>query len=193
MQRLFIAFPIASEAAREIERVQHILEEQNTHAPITWTRTQPHCTLVFLGDCDEATTALLKEKLPTLAGSGTIPARLGSLGAFPNPHRPRVLIARIDDVSGEIGRLYERVIRIVDPIAPRDAGLQDDRGKQFVPHVTLGRVKQDGVRVLGLDTPIELVAFEVSKVVLFASELLPRGPRHTVLLNVILERSEAAR
>lgn len=187
MRRLFIAFPIAGEAAREIERVQRKLEEQNSRAPITWTRGMPHCTLAFLGDCDEATAALLKEQLPALSGTGAIPARLDRVDAFPNQHRPRVLIVWIEDPTHGIAGLYERVQTILDPIAPRGAALQDDRKKPFTPHVTLGRLKHHGVRVKGLDTPVEPVAFPVSEVVLFASELLPQGPRHTPLLGVSLK------
>lgn len=197
MQRLFIAFPIPREAAREVERVQRKLEEQNPRAPITWTRTQSHCTLVFLGDCDEATTALLKDKLPTLAGSGAIPAQLGSADAFPNPHRPRVLIIRIDDSARWIVELYEKVKQTVgdcgielDP-GSRQGRVRDDKEKPFIPHVTLGRVKQDGARVRGFDTiAVAPVAFEVSEVVLFASELLPQGPRHMALTNVMLSAAK---
>lgn len=186
MQRLFIAFPITGDAAREVERVQRKLEEQNSHVSITWTRTKPHCTVEFLGDCDDATTALLKERLPALAGSGAILAHLDRLDAFPNLHRPRVLIIHIDDLTRGIARLYEQVRMILDPIAPRGAVLQDDRKKPFIPHVTLGRAKQENVRVQGLDTQVQPIAFQVSEVVLFASELLPQGPRHTQLLRVRL-------
>lgn len=182
--RLFIAFPIPHEAAREVERVHHILEQQNSRVPITWTRTQPHCTLVFLGDCDDATIAFLKEQLPTFRGTDVILARLGPLDAFPNPHHPRVLIVRIEDLSGAIKRLYEQMISVVELDPGSEAGMTDKRS--FTPHVTLGRVKQDGVHVQGLETPVQPVAFEVSEVVLFASELLPQGPRHTELSTVNL-------
>lgn len=180
MQRLFVAFPIAGEAAREIERVQRKLEEQNSRASITWTWVKQHCTLAFLGDCDEATTALLKEKLPALAGSGAIPAQLGRLDAFPHLRQPRVLVVHINDSSHDIARLYQQVAQMAGEC---DVQLE---GRRFTPHVTLGRIKQENARVHGLDTPVQPVAFEVSEVILFESELLPQGPRHTALLRVSL-------
>ena len=188
MQRLFIAFPITGEAAQEIERVQHELEEQNKGVPITWTRTQPHCTLAFLGDCDEETTRDLRERLLTLEGGGVLRLRLGATGAFPHLHRPRVAVIHLVDAHGDAGRLFRAVRDVVT-----DCGiLLEDR--LFTPHVTLGRVKGIGGPVRGLrEMHVKPVSFSVTEMVLFASELLPQGPRHTPLTKVILEPSEDGR
>ncbi|MEK7481208.1 MAG: RNA 2',3'-cyclic phosphodiesterase [Patescibacteria group bacterium] len=183
MERLFVAFKLSDEARREVERVQRELERLNlsTSTRIKWTGGEHHLTLAFLGDCDETQKLCVQENLGALSGAGAFSLTLGQLDAFPNMRAPRVLVIHCDDEKGSAASLANRVR---EPVIA--CGIPQEN-RAFKPHVTLGRVRQSGVRVQGLDTiTVEPVKFEVNEIGLYASELLPDGPKHTALLRVSL-------
>lgn len=149
-------------------------------ADVAWADpATAHMTLRFLGNAEpEALERLARRLEPVAAAAGPVLARPGTTGAFPGWRRARVLWIAVDS-----GGAVERLAASVE-VAARDAGF-DAEERPFTAHVTLGRARRGGgaggataaVRAWkpgGSPEPI-------SELVLYRSDLGPRGARHTPL------------
>lgn len=132
-----------------------------------------HVTLRFLGSTTAATVARLRDGLAA-AAAACPPAhvRVHGLGFFPPRGRVRVawlgleLPARLHELQATCERLA-RAERF--PPASRP----------FEPHLTLGRWREPAPRP---DVPpVDLGVTDLAELVLFRSELSPKGARHTAL------------
>lgn len=157
-------------------------ELRHTDAPVAWVRPEGmHLTLKFLGDVPEARIPDIGEALRAVAGNWE-PFRISveGTGAFPNLRRPRVVWADVRE-----GR--ETLIELAGAVDAALTGLgfpPEDR--PFSPHLTLGRVKVPG-RLEALTAQVESHAQDyfgemtVGEVILFQSELSPKGAKYTSL------------
>ena len=141
-----------------------------------WTRADAvHLTVRFLGETASETIAravpLWREAAAAVPAFGI---RLGGVGVFPGPRRPRVLWVGVVDEpdEGRLAALAEGV-----ETACRAAGFLPDR-RPFTPHLTLARAAEGAVAP-GPDAVPEHAAARVEDLVLFRSDLLPRGAVHT--------------
>jgi len=140
-------------------------------------RERYHLTLQFLGPL--ARLAPVVAALAAVAGEqAPFTFRLGGAGAFPKPGRARVVWIGAAAGGDELTRLAGVVGAALAPV-----GYEPDR-KELHPHLTLARLKvPDDVRdVLGAIGP-EPVGdpFRVDELVLYQSQLSPKGPTYTVL------------
>lgn len=143
---------------------------------------QLHVTLVFAGELprenvDGLRAALAAIDVPPLS------LHLAGLGHFPPRGEPRVVWAGLGGDVAALLALHEQVAA-----AAEANGVERDE-REFVPHVTLGRVRSpfgalaliDQLRQVGAtlrDKP-----FAPTGLVLYQSELRPSGPIHTPLLR----------
>ncbi len=134
--RLFFAVPLPDElrtAACELQQ-----ECACPDVKIGWTRPQNmHFTLKFLGDIPADRVAKLVEVAAEVAQLR--PAHcvtVGTVGAFPNKRRPRVIWIGCTEGADELGRLGTDLDR-----ALAQAKLSQRERRDFVPHLTLGRVR----------------------------------------------------
>jgi 2'-5' RNA ligase len=140
-------------------------------------RERYHLTLQFLGPVREL--APVVDGLAAAVGDRDgFPFQLGGAGAFPKPGRARVVWMGAALGGGDLVGLAGAV---ADGLWP--AGYEPDR-KEFHPHLTLARLKvpdnvADVLAAIGPGVVGE--AFTVGEVVLYQSELSPRGPTYTVL------------
>ncbi len=143
-----------------------------------------HLTVRFLGDVAEEAlpdvVAALREAVGTVP-SGEAEAR--GFGAFPLLQRPRIVWCGVDDLSGAATELEETV-------APGLAELGFERDERpFSPHVTVARLRDDSrgvgalVRRLGEEAQAgtRFGRFAVHELTVFRSDLLPGGPRYSVV------------
>lgn len=144
--------------------------------------SQLHLTLVFAGELPAANVEALRTELSTLE-IPPLSLRLTGLGHFPPRGEPRVVWASIGGDVEALAALYEQVAAAGD----RQGIEREERG--FVPHVTLGRVRS-AFGALALIDQLQTVGatlrdkpFAPTGLVLYASELRPGGPIHTVLLR----------
>lgn len=154
-----------------------------------------HLTLKFLAALEAQQTADVLAAVDR-AARGTTPfqLQLDSLGAFPsgtehsNTRQPRVLWAGVAGDLAPLRSLQERVEREVSTL-----GLPQER-RDFSPHLTLGRVREDAPRPLRAQiiVALETAALEpgapwpVTAVHLVRSTLTPNGPVYTPLGSVSL-------
>ncbi|BCS94329.1 RNA 2',3'-cyclic phosphodiesterase [Metallosphaera javensis (ex Sakai et al. 2022)] len=169
--RLFIGIPVYDEpwlreALGMVERTGadvKLVEPQNVHI-----------TLAFLGEVGEDRVDLVKESLDEVKFTAFRVAFRG-LGAFPSVSRPRVVWVGITEGFNELKRIRTSLVK---SLTSKRIRVEEE---QFVPHLTLGRVK--GPRgVLELAKLVEEMSDrqfgeqEVKEIVLFKSTLTPRGP-----------------
>ena len=181
--RLFAAVPIVDHARREIVALLGRLRAAEW--PVRWVHDEGlHLTLKFYGEVAPERLDVIAESV-RFAGrdAAPLPLRLGALGAFPTPARPRVLWIGIDGPA-ELGLLQERLEQGGEAI-----GFPPE-GAPFRAHVTLGRVRE-GQRLpkpgleahLGSYAPAEFLG---KQLVLYESVLTKQGPRYDPRLTLEL-------
>ena len=149
-------------------------------ADVAWVApANLHVTLKFLGQVEEARVSALADALRTaLVDQRAVDVAVRGLGAFPSPTRPRVLWAGLEDATGGMTALAQRVdvccARLGFPAETRD----------FAAHVTLGRVREARRQPALADVlarPADFGRLRVERVSLMRSELSPRGARYSEL------------
>ena len=176
--RLFLALELPDTVRDEIHRVQEVLRARCSG----WRWVSPegiHLTLRFLGEVPAEVDATLRESWHRAAdASGPVRFRLGGVGVFLRPSNPRVLWLGIRDEEPE-GRLAS-LAATLDEVA-RAGGLASTE-RPFRPHLTLARAAKGSHPTAPAGEAIHLSAEVLSaELVLFGSQLLPGGARHTAL------------
>ena len=142
--RVFLAVPMPPEArdaaAGVVERLRPL------DWPMRWTAPESmHLTLHFLGEQPRERVELLRLALPqVIARHEAFALRTGNLGVFPTVRRPRVLwlglhgpAHRLEALQAELGAALRELEFPVEAEA-------------FHPHVTLGRVRNQGTPTVPL-------------------------------------------
>ena len=140
----------------------------------------------FFGNVDQAKVAVIQDALARVAQEfSPIEIAVGGTGVFPRPSRPQVLWIGIDDRSGALAKLQKRL----EEECAREGFAKEDRA--FRPHLTIARIRNlnNASRLaeahLRLEfAPVELV---LSELVLFRSELSPKGSKYTAISRSRLE------
>ncbi len=134
--RTFIALELLPEINQAI--AEYVAPLRALDRNISWTKAENvHCTLKFLGDTPkpqiEKVATVLHEACMSFA---PIDAEIIGSGVFPNEHRARVLWIGIEENSGKLAELAQRI-----EIECRCLGFpKEERG--FTAHLTIGRVKE---------------------------------------------------
>ncbi len=189
--RTFVAIELSAGIKGELTRVEEMLREKIATPHLRWVDpANVHLTLKFLGnvplDRIEEITAALKE-----ACVGLSPFIMGvsGLGCFPSTNNPRVIWVGVQEETGRLKRLQERVERRLATL-----GFKPER-RPFRPHLTLGRVKKQahvGARriiggIVSTTSVGDLGQMEVEEIVFMKSTLLPSGARYSRLETIALE------
>jgi 2'-5' RNA ligase len=180
-----VAVEVPEAVLKALERVQAELDTRGVRA--RWTRpTNLHLTLKFLGATPtgrvEAAAAALRS---AAAAHDPFVLTAAGIGVFPNPHRPRVLWAGLAGAVGALARLQAEIDRALEAVGfPCEA-----RG--FHGHLTLGRFAEGagggGIAAAVADhAAARFGSFDVRELVLFKSDLQPRGPVYTALARAPL-------
>jgi 2'-5' RNA ligase len=189
MLRSFLAVELPAELQQAIARSLAPLQKSLPARLIRWVPSHNvHLTLKFLGDVSPAGLEQLAGALqPEAAAHSVFPCQAGTLGAFPNPRRARVLW-----IGLEAPPALTALARGVEAVAARLGYLPETR--PFSPHLTVGRVGQSaGVPDLQrIHTALEatpvgrLGTFSVQAVQIFKSDLQASGPVYTRLYSLPL-------
>lgn len=213
-RRIFVGLGLDEESRRGVAKVMKMLGRK--HWPVRWEAEEKwHVTLAFLGDVEESevlrqsgashSTRLAQDDefgmkiLPNSSSELCLvarivkqvtdnqsPFRLGfkGLGAFPNLLLPYSIWM---SVVGDLKSLHALRKELVAEL--EKAGFELD-GKQFVPHVTLGRVKRSAGRKVRLAMGKEIgklremkldFEWQVTEVGVFESKLTPEGSKYEVV------------
>ncbi len=187
--RAFIAIDLPDDIRRRLAHVSHKLQQQLKPYPIRWVPPENiHLTLKFLGDVSEHNLRLLTDLLAGEVGTHRpFEFGVGTLGAFPDVRRPRVIWVGIE-APNELLALQ----RGIDQTTARLGYAREQR--PFQPHLTLGRVSRnasgaqvrDISRILQETTVGFLGSTRVTEVHLYRSDLRPEGAVYTRLFTTPL-------
>ncbi|KAA8922399.1 RNA 2',3'-cyclic phosphodiesterase [Thermoplasma sp.] len=120
-----------------------------------------HLTIKFLGDIDDDKASDICSGIRSI-GSDSFDLETEGIGAFPSMERPRVIY--IGCRSDGLYRLVAEVGKFV-PIE-----------KDFIPHITVGRVKH---RISMPNIELKSEKYRIDEICLFRSDLKPSGPIYT--------------
>ena len=188
--RTFIAVDILSPIQQAIKQKTDSLRRELGSSLIRWVSMENiHLTLKFLGDVSPTGADRLTHSLCTEAD--LIPAfamQIGGFGSFPSLRRARVLFIGIQ-APAEL----EALNRGIESACVR-LGYKAE-SKDFNPHLTIGRVKQEISasdrqkisRVLEGFTIDSLGTARVDLVHLYKSDLKPSGAVYTKLFSAPLK------
>ena len=178
--RVFLALNLDEPIKSQLLRLQNRLDKIG--ADVRWGKAeQIHLTVKFLGEITDQMAADVCRLCQNISAEFE-PFEFGvrSAGCFANHGRPRVLWVGVEDPSGSVRRLNERIEKTLAPL-----GLRRER-RVFKPHVTLGRVRS-ATNALDLraevvkGTNFEAGVAQTSEITIYASELGPDGPIHRVI------------
>ncbi len=183
--RTFVALPLSDEVHAALGRLQRRLRRRLPDG-VRWVRPEGiHLTLFFLGEIPPVQIEPISAALTAVARHvPPFTLRVGGLGTFPSPHRPRVLWIGVD--GGETLPLLHRAVN--EALASLG---HPPETRPFHPHLTLGRVRRglrrDELAVLGEAFRVEMVhppdlgSTPAEAVILFRSFLKPGGAEYRPL------------
>jgi len=179
MKRLFVAVKI--EPDKDFIATYQALLKSLVLERIKWVEPQNmHLTLKFLGKTpDEQLPRLHTALLAVASRHAEFELQLNKTGIFGSSYRPRVIWLGDDD-SQEIRQLGEDILNGLDA-----AGFPRDR-QNFVPHLTLGRIKQINSKKHFQNTMDQFrstfsLNVRVTEFILYQSILKPEGPVYIAL------------
>lgn len=179
--RLFVAVDVPEALKDAIERevggrLRDVLDGAK------WTRREGrHLTLSFLGNVGEERVPQVADAISSAAREhAPFEARFEEVGGFPSLRRPRVLWVGIGEGAEEMSALQRSLSLALEPLGfePED--------RPFTAHLTLARFPRPRViaDVPAVDVPRD--HFTVGELVLFRSQLHPKGARYTALERIAL-------
>lgn len=174
--RLFVALHVPSELLDAIEA--DVVDPLREHLPgARWTRPEGrHLTLAFLGEVPDEQIADVGAALDSAAAPHeAFEARFADVGGFPNLRRPRVLWVGIGAGAEPMAALARSVATGLGPL-----GFEAEK-RPFAGHLTLARFKVPKPVGELPEVSVPSQPFDVAEIVLFRSQLHPKGARYSVL------------
>lgn len=188
--RTFIAIELPREIKSFLAELQNKLKESG--ADVKWVEPQNiHLTLKFIGEIDENKLDQIARIIENVAqDKKTFSICLSSIGAFPKIDYPRIIWIGIDDKGDtETKQIAEELEDNLTKIGiPKE-------GRLFSSHITIGRTRstqnrnklaQEMKNLMNISGQ-ENLKFAVTKIILFESNLTPKGPIYKVLKEASLK------
>jgi 2'-5' RNA ligase len=174
--RLFVAIDVP-DAIKEAIEDEVVAGLRPSVAGARWTRPEGrHLTLKFLGNVDD-------ERVGDIAGCVRQAAALrrrfdasfDEIGGFPDLRRPRVLWIGIGEGAEAMSALARDLDRVLEPL-----GFEPE-ARPFHGHFTLARFPKPQLIGELREVSVPVDSFAVDEVILFRSQLHPKGARYTAL------------
>jgi 2'-5' RNA ligase len=185
--RLFCAFELPETLRRSIAEHGRKVREAVADAAASWTRPgNIHLTVKFFGNVDPVRAPVISAAAARVVRDfSSIQIAVGKTGVFPRASRPQVLWIGVDYSSGALLKLQQR---LEDEFA-REGFPKEDRA--YRPHLTIARIRrpQNANRLadVHLDFKFSNVALRLDELILFRSELSPKGSKYTAISRHRLE------
>ncbi|HEX6718131.1 MAG TPA: RNA 2',3'-cyclic phosphodiesterase [Pyrinomonadaceae bacterium] len=177
--RVFCAVELPQEVRARLEEHISRLRREVPDAAASWSRVENiHLTLNFFGN-------VAVDRIPKISAAATRAVEqfskfqivVGNTGVFPRPSRAQVLWIGVNDPSGKLSALQQRL----ESECAVEGFPKEDRA--YRPHLTIARVrKPEGARRLA-DTHLNMkfapIEVDLKELTLFRSELSPKGSKYT--------------
>jgi 2'-5' RNA ligase len=179
--RTFIALEIPADVRTAvIDYIKH-LRDKFPDVNASWSREDNlHLTLKFLGEVPAARIGDVSAAASAAArASGPFELILAGSGVFPTRGKPSVLWIGFKDSRGGLHKVQQS---LEDECAAR--GFTRD-ARAYHPHLTIARIrKPHGAKDLAaahMTSDFAAQTFTAKELIVFRSELLPQGSRHTAI------------
>ncbi|MCH8126622.1 RNA 2',3'-cyclic phosphodiesterase [candidate division KSB1 bacterium] len=189
MIRTFVAISISDEARSAIFFLIDKLKK--IESSIRWVDpSNLHLTLKFIGEIEKNRQKNLVEALDlSVKDISAFQYELSGKGCFPNCKQSRVLWIGVNDLKEKMSALQKQIDNNFYSVQiPRE-------NRNFKPHLTIGRVKQNRKpgTILSKFEQFQLGEFvvDVGEVYLMKSELLPTGAKYSILHSASLTASNS--
>ena len=179
--RTFLSLELAQTVKNKLSAHAELISGNDNLQQIRWLPEENyHLTLAFLGNVEYVLISSLQLKLEqNLSSKKTVPFRFSEITPFPFSGTPKIAAAMLEH-SDELMQLQHNTAKCV-----RDVGIFLEH-RRFTPHVTLGRLKSRSRKSMAFQ-PQQIFLEGVSeKVVIFQSELTPKGAVYTSLGEISL-------
>ena len=179
--RVFCAVELPENVKTQLQEHASALRKAYPDVAASWTRIENvHLTLKFFGNVAvDRISAISAAAARTVEAFAPIKISIGQTGVFPKRSRPQVLWIGVGDPLGQLAKLQQH---LEDECAAEGFAKED---RAYKPHLTIARIRNPhGARALAdthLETEFEPIALTLSDLVLFRSELSPKGSRYTAI------------
>jgi 2'-5' RNA ligase len=179
--RVFCAVELPDGVRKQLEEHVLNLRKQIPDAAASWSRVENiHLTLKFFGNVAvDRIPSISAAASRTVAEFSTFRIGIGNTGVFPRPSRPQVLWIGVSDPSGKLSALQER---LENEFAAEGFPKEN---RVYRPHLTIARIrKPEGAQRLAdahLQMQFNATEIEVKELILFRSELSPKGSKYTAI------------
>jgi 2'-5' RNA ligase len=189
--RTFVAIDFSPEIIRKINDVINYFKTQTPEKALKWVAPENlHLTVKFLGDVPDNKIEQVKMLInQALENVKSFEIGVEKLGMYPNPGSPRVVWLGITggEPLKEIHKKLESQLQ--------EAEIEPEK-RSFSPHLTIARVRRNADKQTVKEIGEALSKFKVDSlgkclinhVVLYKSELTPKGPIYTPLLSSPLNK-----
>ena len=176
MKRLFLAIPIKTNDNGFIPLLEGLRRQLAHEKRINWVKPEHiHLTLKFIGNTpNEDIPKIIDGVGEMLRNHKSFTMDFNRTGIFGSRYAPRVLWLGMQNTPQELYDLEEDTLSTFDKL-----GYLRDR-QNFVPHITLGRIKelcekQYFQKVVAATEQKSYIKQEVNEIILFQSILRPEG------------------
>ncbi len=176
MKRLFLAIPIETTGNDFLPLLNGLKRQLSHESRINWVKPDNiHLTLKFIGDTHDKDIQRIVDGVGEMLNNHkSFTMDFNRTGIFGSRYAPRVLWLGMQNTPQELYDLEEDTLATFDKL-----GFLRDR-QNFVPHITLGRIKElcEKQYFQKIVSGIEQKSFikqEVNEIILFQSILRPEG------------------
>ena len=176
MKRLFLAIPIKTNDNGFIPLLEGLRRQLAHEKRINWVKPEHiHLTLKFIGNTpNEDIPKIIDGVGEMLQNHKSFTMDFNRTGIFGSRYAPRVLWLGMQNTPQELYDLEEDTLSTFDKL-----GYLRDR-QNFVPHITLGRIKelcekQYFQKVVAATEQKSYIKQDVNEIILFQSILRPEG------------------
>lgn len=181
--RTFCAIELPNEVRAQLQDHVKKLRAAVPDASASWSKAENvHLTLKFFGN-------VRTDKIPRISAAATRAVsefspfliRIGGTGVFPRASRPQVLWIGVEDSSGRLSELQQR---LEEEFAVEGFAKEN---RAYKPHLTIARLRRpEESRQLAqthVQTNFGFSEIRVNEIVLFRSQLGPKGSTYTAISN----------
>ncbi len=190
MVRAFLAIDLPKELKKELSELAKVSPREGIKGK--WVEEPNlHLTLHFFGSISERMVEkIIQEGEKLFPELSPIELEIEELGFFPERGKPRVLWIGVKDKQDSLSKLYKEVKKLLEKLK------LEERKENFHPHITLLRIKEitnqekflkDLQKIKEKAKDLKGYSFLIKEVILFKSELTPKGPIYTPLKNFPLK------
>lgn len=181
MKRIFVAIYISEEARGKVADYIETLRGEFAAIRVGWEKPEKlHLTMKFIGDIDDEQLKYLTEAVEKMARQiSNFKLQISDTGVFPSPRNARILWLGLQDEKESLQKLNE----ILENECERVGFVKEKRNLKA--HLTVARLrepqKSNELARKHLQNKFAAAEFKACEIVIYASELLPRGSIYSVV------------